>query len=88
MYRFRPQTSVLGVSNSLSVVRKMCLYWGVSPFYLGEYNEDNRQLESYVINKVKAACELERGDKIVITRGTGEFFARGSSNSTTVEIIT
>ncbi|MBW2108750.1 MAG: pyruvate kinase, partial [Deltaproteobacteria bacterium] len=34
MSRFRPQTSVLGVSNTLGVVRKMCLYWGVSPFYL------------------------------------------------------
>ena len=87
MCRFRPQTSVLGVSNSLSVVRKMCLYWGVSPFYLDLYDEDNSELEAYVINKVKAACELERGDRIVITRGSGEFFARGSSNSTTVEII-
>lgn len=87
MCRFRPQTSVVGVSNSLSVVRKMCLYWGVSPFYLDEYNEDNSELEAYVINRVRVACELEPGDKIVITRGGGEFFARGSSNSTKVEII-
>ena len=38
MCRFRPLISVLGVSNSLSVVRRMCLYWGVSPFYLHEYD--------------------------------------------------
>jgi len=87
MCRSRPKTSVLGVSHSLSVVRKMCLYWGVSPFYLDEYDKDSSELEPHVINKVKAACELEPGDKIVITRGSGEFFARGSSNSVRVEII-
>ena len=87
MSRFRPQTSVLGVSHSLSVVRKMCLYWGVSPLYLDEYDEDNRELEHYVIEKVRSACELETGDKIVITRGSGKFFLRGSSNSIKVETI-
>ncbi|MDY6952207.1 MAG: pyruvate kinase [Thermodesulfobacteriota bacterium] len=87
MCRFRPQTSVLGVSNSLSVVRRMCLYWGVSPFYLHDYDEDDKDLEHYVIDKVRVACELEPGDKIVITRGTGRFFARGTSNSVRVEVI-
>jgi pyruvate kinase len=87
MCRFRPQISVLGVSNSLSVVRKMCLYWGVSPFYLHKYDEDDSELEHYVIDKVRSACELERGDKMVITRGSGKFFARGTSNSIRVEVI-
>lgn len=71
----------------MSVVRKMCLYWGVSPFFLDDYDEDSSELERYVIDRVRAGCELERGDKIVITRGSGEFFARGSSNSIKVEII-
>ena len=87
MCRFRPLTSVLGVSNSLSVVRRMCLYWGVSPFYLHEYDEDDKDLEHYVIDKVRIACELEPGDKMVITRGTGKFFVRGTSNSVRVEVI-
>jgi pyruvate kinase len=65
----------------------MCLYWGVSPFYLHKYDEDDSELEHYVIDKVRNACELERGDKIVITRGSGKFFARGTSNSVRVEII-
>ncbi len=87
MCRFRPQTPVLGVSNSLSVVRRMCLYWGVSPFYLDDYDEDDPELEAYVIDKVRTSCELESGDKMVITRGSGEFFVRGSSNSIRVEVI-
>ena len=85
--QFRPQTSVLGISNSISVVRKMCLYWGVSPYYLDEYDEDDIELEHHIIEKVRSVCELESGDKIVITRGSGKFFIRGSSNSIKVEII-
>jgi len=87
MSLFRPHTSVVGVSNSLSVVRKMCLNWGVSPFYLEKYDEDDRKLESYVIDRVRAACELESGDRIVITRGSGKFFDRGTSHSIKVEVI-
>jgi pyruvate kinase len=87
MSRFRPRISVVGVSNALSVVRRMCLYWGISPFYLKEYDEDDSQLESHVIERVKKACELASGDRIVITRGTGAFFARGSSNSIRVLTI-
>lgn len=86
MSRFRPQTSVLGVSNALAVVRKMCLYWGVSPFYLDEYDEDDVRLEDHVIDKVRSACELQSNDKIVITRGSGRFFARGTANS--IKVIT
>ena len=87
MCRFRPTTSVLGVSNSLSAVRKMCLYWGVSPFFLADYEEDDSELERYVFERVRNACELESGDKMVVTRGSGRFFARGSSNSIRVEIV-
>ncbi len=87
MCRFRPQTSVLGVSNSLSVVRKMCLFWGVSPFYLENYNEDRIELERHVIDKVRVSCDLEQGDRMVITRGSGKFFAHGASNSIKAIII-
>jgi pyruvate kinase len=86
MCRFRPRVSILGVSNSLAVVRKMCLFWGVSPFYLDDYDENDGELEHYVIGKVKNACELQSGDRIVITRGSGRFFAAGSSNS--IKVVT
>jgi len=86
MCRFRPRTSVLGVSNSLTVVRRMCLYWGVSPFYLSDYDEKDSELEHDVIEKVKDACQLERGAKIVVTRGSGDFFATGSANS--IKVVT
>ncbi len=45
------------------------------------------RMEQDVIERVKVACELGTGDRIVITRGTGAFFARGSSNSIRVVTI-
>lgn len=84
---FRPRTPVLGVTNSLATARRMCLHWGVKPFQIHEYGRDDFNFQKDVINKVKAVMDLQNGDKIVITRGDGKFFARGSSNSVKVELI-
>ena len=71
----------------MQAVRRMCLYWGVSPFLLKDYDEDNFNLQKDLIKKVRDDLHLQNGDKVVITRGDGKFFARGSSNSVKVEII-
>lgn len=84
---FRPSNPVLGVTNNISTVRRLCLYWGIIPYYLTSYNEDNFNFAKDVVNRVKEDLALSNGDKIVITRGDGKFFARGSSNSIKVEII-
>ena len=65
----------------------MCLYWGVSPFFLKDYQEDHPDLEADVIREVRERCQLNNGDRIVITRGSGKFFASGSANSVRVETI-
>jgi len=85
--QYRPQVSILGVSHHLKVVRKMCLYWGVSPFLLKDYREDSPDLETDVIKEVRERCQLNTGDRVVITRGSGKFFASGSANSIRVETI-
>ena len=84
---FRPHTLVLGVTNNIKAARKLCLYWGVAPYLLLDYNEDNFDFQRDVINKVKKEKFLKKGDKIVITRGDGSFFSKGSSNSVKVEIL-
>ncbi len=85
--QFRPKTPVLGVTNHIETVRKLSLYWGVTPFYLADYDEDDFDFQKDIVQKVKENLSLENGDKLVITRGDGKFFARGSSNSVKVEII-
>ncbi len=84
---FRPRVSILGISYDRQTVRRMCLYWGVSPFLLRDYREDHPRLEAEVIEQVRQSCELHNGDRIVITRGSGKFFARGSSNSVQVKTL-
>jgi pyruvate kinase len=85
--QFRPKTDVLGITNDLSTVRRLCLYWGVTPYHLTEHDEYNFNFQRDVVNRVKTELKLKNGDKLVITRGDGKFFAQGSSNSVKVEII-
>lgn len=85
--QYRSKVSILGISHRLEVVRKMCLYWGVSPFFLTDYRKDRPDLESHVLKEVRERCQLQSGDRIVITRGSGAFFASGSANSVRVETI-
>ncbi|MEE2744045.1 MAG: pyruvate kinase, partial [Bdellovibrionota bacterium] len=87
MSRFRPSTPVLGITNNIETVRRICLYWGVHPFYLTDYDEDNIGLQNDVVYMIKEDLGLESGDKIVFTRGEGKFFSKGSSNSIRVEVI-
>jgi pyruvate kinase len=88
MTRFRPKTHVLGVTNSLDVIRKMSLYWGISPYYFN-IHEDNdlTKLEGLMVDKLKKEDLLKVGDKVVVTVGDGKFFRQGTTNSIRVETI-
>lgn len=87
MSKFRPKVEVLGVSNSVKVMRRMCLYWGITPYFFEETEEDLSILQEKMIEQLKKQKMVKTGDKIVITHGDGKFFKQGSSNSIRVEII-
>ena len=87
MSRFRSKMEVLGVTNSLQVMRKMCLYWGITPYYFQEKEEELSTLPDQMIAQLKKQELVSNGDKIVITHGDGKFFKQGTSNSIRVEII-
>ena len=88
MTRFRPKTHVLGVTNSLNVIRKMSLYWGISPYYFNIHEDsDPAKLETLMIEKLKKENLLANGDKVVVTVGDGKFFRQGTTNSIRVETI-
>src|SRR5690606_15402231 len=87
MSRFRSKVEVLGVSNSIKVMRKMCLYWGITPYFFQETEEDMSVLQDKMISQLKKEMMVTVGDKVVITHGDGKFFKQGSSNSLRVEII-
>lgn len=85
--QFRPSIPVLGVTNSLKVARRMCLYWGVSPYLVVDIERENPDFLKNILREVKERLKLQNGDKIVVTKGDGQFFAQGSSNSVKVELI-
>lgn len=85
--RFRPRIPVLGISNSLEVVRRMCLYWGITPYLFTEEHDTSTYHEQKIIDKKITKGELEDDDKVVITYGDGHFFTHGSANSIHVERI-
>jgi pyruvate kinase len=85
--QFRPSAPVLGITNSIIVARRMCLYWGVSPFIITSDEHESVEFMKNVIGEIKIRLKLKNGDKLVVTRGDGKFFAQGSSNSVKVEMI-
>jgi pyruvate kinase len=87
MSRFRSNMEVLGVTNSIQVMRKMSLYWGITPYFFLEKEEDLSTLQDQMIEQLKVQEMVHNGDKIVITHGDGKFFKQGTSNSIRVEII-
>ena len=87
MSRFRSQKRILGVTNSIEVMRKMSLYWGITPFYFEENEDDLAQIQDQMIDVLKSKKLVQNGDKIVITHGDGKFFKQGTSNSLRVDII-
>jgi pyruvate kinase len=88
MTRFRPKTPVLGVTNSLDVIRRMSLFWGIYPYYFNIHeNTDLTKLGDMMITELKEKKLLDLGEKVVITVGDGKFFRQGTTNSIRVEII-
>ena len=87
MSRFRSKIRVLGVTNSRKVVRKMSLYWGITPFFFDDADDDLLAAQEKMIETLKEKELLTVGDKIVITHGDGAYFKQGTSNSISLEII-
>ncbi|MBT3586452.1 MAG: pyruvate kinase [Halobacteriovoraceae bacterium] len=85
---FRPNKEVLAVTNSIDTVRRVCLFWGVTPYLLNEKaEEDDFDFQKEVIEKIKDEFKLKNGQRVVLTRGDGKFFSKGSANSVKIEVI-
>lgn len=85
--KYRPSVPVIGITNSLETLRRMTLYWGITPFFIEYKDEHDDDFEYEVISRIKRVYKLVNGDKLVITRGDGRFFSRGMSNSVRIEIL-
>ncbi len=70
MAKNRCRVHTLGVSDSASTLRRMCLYWGVIPLAGAPVN-DSTALLRYVVEMGQSAGLLRPGDRMVLVAGTG-----------------
>lgn len=84
MSRFRPIKPVFGVSSSLCVTRRLCMYWGVTPFYVQSDGKSLLELSDDAIEKLKRENLVEKGDDIVIMHGAGVSFEKRTEQSVRV----
>ena len=66
----RHQVPTIGVSDSETTLRRMCLYWGVFPLAGAPTGDSDRLLE-YVVRWGRSGGWLTSGDRIVLVSGTG-----------------
>lgn len=66
--KFRPEAKIVGLSPVDSTLRRMQIYWGVTPIHTEEVNNTDNLLDT----AVKTAVELgfvEKDDTVVLTAG-------------------
>ena len=82
MSNFRPEIPIYAVSPSWAMVRRMQLYWGVTPF-AGKKEKNQYLLIDHSIQIVKDKGYVKEGDIVVITAGDPIFDVQDSSGSVT-----
>lgn len=65
----RSRTPTLAVSNNLETVRRMCLYWGVTPLHAPRLHDSSALLE-HVIDWGRRRALLGPGARIVLVAST------------------
>ncbi len=67
--RFRCPVDIIGMTNSVTIWRKLNLSWGVTPILSAKY-ENMTEMFDNAIRKAKEAMNLQPGDNVVLTGGT------------------
>ena len=67
--KMRDAVPTIGVSDSLSVLRKLTLYWGVTPL-AGAPVHDGPQLRAFIDQWGREQGLLTKGDRVVFLTGT------------------
>ncbi len=65
----RSKTPIVGISDSDRTVRRMCLFWGVSPLAAPHFPDYSRLLD-HVVQWAKAKQLIASGDRVVLIAST------------------
>ena len=66
--KLRPEAQIIGLSPLKRTLRKMQIYWGVTPLETNEVNSTDHLLEE-AVKAVKESGDVATGDMIVLTAG-------------------
>jgi pyruvate kinase len=65
----RSRTPIIGISDTEVTVRRMCLYWGVTPLVAPDFR-DSAQLLEHVTSWAKGQSLVTAGDRVVLIAST------------------
>ncbi|MEG3640230.1 pyruvate kinase [Magnetococcus sp. PR-3] len=85
--RFRPDIPVLGAARTMGGVRRMSLYWGITPRLFNYTIEEREDIEVEVVQWMRENSMLQVGEKIVVVRGGGQLVNHSTSSSIRVELV-
>ncbi|MGO9481550.1 MAG: pyruvate kinase [Candidatus Kryptoniota bacterium] len=83
--KYRPQVPIYALTESLGVVRKLLLVWGVIPIEVASLSDTDAML-SQVSSLLKDKSLASTGDTYVLTAGT-PLLARGTTNTLRIEKV-
>ena len=83
--KYRPQVPIFALTESVDVVRKLLLIWGVVPVEVSSLSDTDAML-AQVSSILKAKLLASPGDTYVLTAGT-PLLARGTTNTLRIERI-
>ncbi len=83
--KYRPQVPIYALTESVDVVRKLLLIWGVFPIEVGSLSDTDAML-TQVSSILKSSALVSPGDTYVLTAGT-PLLARGTTNTLRIERI-
>ncbi len=83
--KYRPQVPVFAITESVDVVRKLLLIWGVVPVEVESLSDTDAML-TQVSSILKSSGLASPGDTYVLTAGT-PLLARGTTNTLRIERI-
>ncbi len=67
---FKPSVAIIGISPNERTLRKMQIYWGVTPIISTEKEESTEDIIARALNIIKEKKYVESGDIVVLTAGS------------------
>jgi pyruvate kinase len=84
--RYRPRPTIIAITDSVEILRRLNLVWGVQGMLSAGLNVDSDKALQQIQERLVSSGIVKRGEYVVVLAGQ-PFFARGSTNFIKVEKV-